>query len=282
MLVIDEFTDMWKYYKNTQDYSRFFREWWNIDLTSFILRDRNHPGIIMWSIGNEIYEKNDSTRLRIASQLADRVRVLDNTRAVTQAITEFFYPAGWNATIPVFELMDICGYNYAWEKFESDHGIHPQRIMFTSESFPKDSYDYWKPAEEFPYVIGDFVWTSMDYLGEVLIGSTSYVPGSKSRVAGIPSGFKMPENVNIFDLQVRRPSSWPAFVAWCGDIDITGEKKPQMLYRDILWDNSKIEINVHAPIPSGYAENISMWGWPDEFPDWSWKGNEGKPLQVRV
>jgi beta-galactosidase len=55
-----------------------------------------------------------------------------------------------------------------------------------------------------------------------------------------------------------------------------------MLYRDVLWDNSKIEINVHTPIPSGFSESISMWGWPDEWPSWTWKGNEGKQLQVRV
>jgi beta-galactosidase len=61
-----------------------------------------------------------------------------------------------------------------------------------------------------------------------------------------------------------------------------GDKKPQMLYRDVLWDNSKVEINVHSPIPAGYAENVSMWGWPDEWPSWNWKGSEGKPLQVRV
>ena len=58
MLVIDEFTDMWEYYKNPQDYSRFFREWWNNDLTDMMLRDRNHPSIIMWSIGNEIPESS--------------------------------------------------------------------------------------------------------------------------------------------------------------------------------------------------------------------------------
>jgi len=283
MLVIDEFTDMWEYYKNPQDYSRFFREWWNKDLTDMILRDRNHPGIIMWSIGNEIYEKNDTTRLRIGRQLAERVRELDNTRAVTQAITGFFYPAGWDATAPAFALLDVSGYNYSWEKFESDHQKYPQRIMFTSESFAKGAYDYWKVVEEYPYVIGDFVWTSMDYLGEVSLGSTSYVPAAqKGGPSGNFSGFKLPEGVNIFDLQAIRPSAWPYFVAGCGDIDITGEKKPQMLYRDVLWDNSKLEINVHAPIPEGYAENVSGWGWPDEWPSWNWEGNEGRPLQVRI
>jgi beta-galactosidase len=92
----------------------------------------------------------------------------------------------------------------------------------------------------------------------------------------------LPEGVNIFDLQAKRPSAWPYFEAGCGDIDITGEKKPQMLYRDVLWDNSKLEINVHAPIPEGYAENVSGWGWPDEWPSWTWEGSEGDSLEVRA
>jgi beta-galactosidase len=98
----------------------------------------------------------------------------------------------------------------------------------------------------------------------------------------MPEGFELPKGVNIFDLISKTPSTWPYFISGCGDMDLTGEKKPQMLYRDVLWDNSKLEINVHTPIPKGYAENISMWGWPDEWPSWTWKGSEGQPLQVRV
>jgi beta-galactosidase len=96
------------------------------------------------------------------------------------------------------------------------------------------------------------------------------------------SGFKVPRGMNIFDRQSQTPSQWPYFTAWCGDLDITGEKKPQMLYKDVIWDNSKVEINVHSYIPEGFAENLSAWGWPDEHPFWTWKGNEVKPLQVRV
>ncbi len=282
MLVIDEFTDMWEFYKNPQDYSRFFRQWWKKDLTDMIMRDRNHPGIIMWSIGNEIYEQNDTSRLRIGKQLSGLVRGLDNTRAVTQAITGFFYPDGWETTERAFSLLDVCGYNYAVKKYESDHKKFPQRIMFASESYPIDAYDYWSAVEKNPYVIGDFVWTSMDYIGEVLIGSATIVPAAQRRNVKIPEGFKFPAGFNIFDYTARMPSTWPYFLSWCGDIDITGEKKPQMLYRDILWDNSKIEMNVRKPVPQGFAENISLWGWPDELPTWNWKGSEGEPLQVRV
>jgi beta-galactosidase len=154
--------------------------------------------------------------------------------------------------------------------------------MFASESFPTDAYDSWKPAEKFPYVIGDFVWSAMDYIGEVSIGSATIVPEAKKTIFKMPAELKLPAGVNIFDIMGKMPSNWPYFISGCGDIDITGEKKPQMFYRDVLWDNSKLEINVHAPIPAGYAENMSGWGWPNEWPSWNWKGNKGKPLQVRV
>jgi beta-galactosidase len=98
----------------------------------------------------------------------------------------------------------------------------------------------------------------------------------------MPAELNLPAGMNIFDIMSKMPSNWPYFISGCGDIDITGEKKPQMFYRDVLWDNSKLEINVHAPIPAGYAENLSGWGWPNELQCWTWKGNEGKPLQVRV
>jgi len=282
MIVIDEFTDMWEAYKNPQDYSMFFREWWNKDLTDMILRDRNHPGIIMWSIGNEVIGSSDTSGLRIARQLTDRVKVLDTTRPVTEAVSEFFIPGGWSNTIPVFQIVDVCGYQYKWKYYESDQLKHPDRIMYASESYPLDAYDSWKSAEKFPCVIGDFVWTSMDYLGEVSLASSSYVPAAQKTTFMMPEGMTLPAGVNVFDLMARRPSNWPYFVSGCGDIDITGEKKPQILYRNVLWDDSKLEITVHEPIPDGYAENIGGWGWPREWPYWSWKRSEGKPLQVRV
>jgi beta-galactosidase len=154
--------------------------------------------------------------------------------------------------------------------------------MYASESFPGDAYDSWKPVEKFSYIIGDFVWSAMDYIGEVSVGSATIVPEARKTTFKMPTELKLPPGVNIFDVLSKMPSEWPYFISGCGDIDITGEKKPQMFYRDVLWDNSKLEINVHAPIPAGFAENLSGWGWPNEPQSWTWKGNEGKPLQVRV
>ncbi len=282
MLVIDEFTDMWESYKSPQDYSVFFREWWNKDLTDMMLRDRNHPGIIMWSIGNEIPESSTPAGVQIGKELADRVKALDNTRVVTEAISEIFTPGGWINTINATEILDVAGYNYTWNKYESDHEKYPSHIMYASESFPGDAYDSWKPVEKFSYIIGDFVWSAMDYIGEVSVGSATIVPEARKTTFKMPTELKLPPGVNIFDLLGKMPTEWPYFISGCGDIDITGEKKPQMFYRDVLWDNSKLEINVHAPVPAGFAENLSGWGWPNECQSWTWKGDEGKPLQVRV
>jgi beta-galactosidase len=76
--------------------------------------------------------------------------------------------------------------------------------------------------------------------------------------------------------------TFPWFNAWCGDIDLIGGKKPQSYYRDIVWNRTKMEMLVHAPVPAGHKEAVSAWGWYDEFPSFTFTGNEGKPLQVHV
>jgi beta-galactosidase len=98
----------------------------------------------------------------------------------------------------------------------------------------------------------------MDYLGETGIGHTEFDALTK---------FSMP---------------FPWFNAWCGDIDLIGGKKPQSYYRDVVWNRSKIEMLVHAPIPEGHKEAISFWGWQDESAAYTFPGAEGKPLQVHI
>ena len=133
MLVIDEAFDMWVRPKTPQDYHLYFRQWWQRDLESMILRDRNHPSIIMWSIGNEIAESADSSGYAIGKQLSDAVRRLDATRPVTMAIPLFitYFNKGkkWEDTAPSFANLDVAGYNYADSKYESDHEKFPDRVM---------------------------------------------------------------------------------------------------------------------------------------------------------
>ena len=262
VLVIDEAFDMWERAKNPQDYHLYFKDWWKKDLESMILRDRNHPSVILWSIGNEINERAEPVGYAITKKLADEVHRLDPTRPVTEALCGFWDHKGqqWSTTTPAFACLDVSGYNYLYSKYESDHDQFPQRIMAGTESYAKEAYNSWKPVEKNPWVIGDFVWTAMDYLGETGIGN--------SRLDDDP------------DKSFLR--SWPWFNAFCGDIDLCGFKKPQMLYRDVLWNNSKLEMAVHVPIPEGKKELVSGWGWPDELQSWSWKGHEGNMMDVRV
>lgn len=261
MLVIDEAFDMWERAKNPEDYHKYFTQWWKTDLDAMLLRDRNHPSIIFWSIGNEINERADTSGLAIASRLIKEVKQIDPTRPVTEAICAFWDHPGqlWETTAPAFALLDVGGYNYQWRTYETDHKSYPQRIMMGTESVPKEAFENWQMVEKHPYVIGDFVWTAVDYMGETAIGHT------------LPGNLK-----DSFSL------GWPWFASNCGDIDLAGYKKPQSYYRDIVWHRTPIAMAVHRPLPEGIGEQVSYWGWPDEMQSWTWPGNEGRPMQVRV
>ena len=260
IVVIDEAFDQWEEPKNGQDYHLYFKDWYARDIASMVRRDRNHPSVVFWSIGNEIPEQ--FRRPDTAKRLREAVLSHDDTRPITQAICSDWgnVSRNWSQlSDPAFLHLDIGGYNYLPNKYESDHERHPQRVMMSTETYPKDFFDYWSLVEKHPYVIGDFVWTAMDYFGETGIGH--------STLSNEKDNFLMP---------------WPWFNAWCGDIDVCGFKKPQSFYRDVVWRRSPIEMAVHSPIPSGVSEKVSGWGWPDESQSWNWSGQEGKPLQVSV
>ena len=290
VLIIDEFTDQWNYYKNHNDYSRVFKDCWENDLTNMMLRDRSHPSVIMWSIGNEIPKASVEEGAEIAKMLRDKVKEIDATRPVTEAICNYHKEGGWDMTKAWMDVLDVCGYNYMEHMYESDHEKYPERVIFGSETFPNKAYENWTKVERLPYVVGDFVWTAEDYLGEVLVANAKYVEDDSSlsapSVNNLGAYMKMlmslgPEE--LYDMISKfATSSWPSYNAWCGDIDLIGEKKPQGLYRDVLWDESVIEVNVHEPVPEGMREQVSDWGWPLEWPSWNWEGSEGKPLRVRV
>jgi beta-galactosidase len=261
MLVIDESFDMWQKPKNKDDYHKYFDSCWEEDFSSFILRDRNHPSIILWSIGNEIEERSDSSGLMIALNLKAIANKLDPSRMITAAVCEFWDHPGrpWDKTAAAFDLLDISGYNYMWWEYENDHRMYPQRIIMGTESVPQHAFENWQLVEKHPYVIGDFVWTAIDYLGESGIGHSVCEKAKDEQL--------MP---------------WPWFNAWCGDIDLIGNKKPQSYYRDVVWRNSNIAMAVHVPMPDGCNEKVSYWGWPDELQSWTWPGEEGKILDVNV
>ncbi len=263
MLVIDEIFDAWATAKRKNDYHVHFQKNWNKDLHAMIQRDKNHPSVIMWSIGNEVPERASVAGLKITEDMIAEVKKLDPGRPVTESICNFWDNPGmtWPDAKPAFELLDVSGYNYEWSKYEKDHQDYPDRVMYGSETFPLEAWENWNQALKHPWVIGGFVWTAMDYIGEAGIGNSGHIDPEES------SGPK---------------TEWPWYLAWCGDIDILGNKKPQSYYRDVVWGNSHLEMMVHAPVPAGQKEFVSRWGWPDELNSWTWPGAEGKELEVRV
>jgi beta-galactosidase len=274
MLVMDEVFDTWTKSKTPQDYHLYFNKYWQKDLETMLLRDRNHPSVIIWSIGNEIAERADPEGLVITKKLISVVKKYDTSRPASEAICEFFGFMGqghdWSYSAPAYALLDIGGYNYTWNEWANDHKKYPGRLMMTTESMPVDMFPIWSRVEQSPWVLGDFVWTGMDYLGE------SGVANEKIDNEKVEYGMKFLGS----DMGFGR--AWPWYDAWCGDIDIIGSKKPQSYYRDVVWRRSLLEIAVHTPIPVGHKELITAWGWPSELPCWTWSGEEGKVLQISV
>jgi beta-galactosidase len=262
MLVMDEAFDCWRTGKNPYDYHVVFDDWWQRDIDSMLLRDRNHPSIILWSIGNEVLERDGrSDGAAIARRLAERVRNIDPTRPVTSAICGVWDKnRAWTDTDEIFESLAVGGYNYQWQQYEPDHARHPQRMMIGTESFPIEAFENWQAVLDHSYVLGDFVWTSLDYLGESGIGRVHFDETLKDFLGKFP---------------------WHQ--ANCGDLDICGFKRPQSYYRDVVWTpGAKQYIAVHPPVAEGKTPKITQWGWPDVWPNWNYAGREGQRFHIEV
>lgn len=276
MLVMAETFDVWREPKLPQDYSVEFGEHWRDDLATMVLSARNHPSIVLWSIGNEIPGRNSASGVETQWRLANEVHRLDPTRPVTAAVNSFagrpVIPSektarpgmGGVADRTSVVFLDVVGYNYKLTDYEADHQLFPGRVFFGSESFAKDTAAIWELTEKSPWLIGDFVWTAMDYLGEAGIGGSVVVPASDA------------------DSPLAMMSAWPWVNSFCGDLDLIGQQKAPSLARDVVWGLSPLEMVVQRPVPDGKVESVRSWGWHDEQPSWTWPGTEGKTLTVRV
>ena len=262
MLVIDEAFDGWRTQKNPYDYSTVIDSCYREDIHAMVLRDRNHPSIISWSIGNEVIERKDIRVVYTARQMKKAIHELDTTRPVTEALCA--WDRDWEIYDPHAEVLDVVGYNYMIFKHASDHKRDPKRVIWQTESYPRDAFRNWAVSYDFPYVVGDIVWTGLDYLGESGIGR-NYYKGEREGESWIEGG----------------QPDWHG--APCGDVDITGWRKPISHYREMLW-NKDTPLYMAVREPNGYHGEIhtTMWSvWPT-WESWTWPGWEGKPIEVEV
>lgn len=230
LLVMDEAFDEWEFPKRKwvegwnvgtpvfQGYAEYFNEWGEKDITDMVMMHKNHPSIIMWSIGNEVDYPNDpyshpildkegigqkavmgykptqpdAGRLSVISKkLVDCVRKADASRPVTAALAGVIMS---NHTDYPF-VLDVAGYNYTESRYKLDHEKYPARVLYGSET--GHELKSWESVKNNDYVAGQFLWTGIDYLGEA--------------------------------------GPWPSRGFACGLLDLAGFRKPNAYYRQSLW-----------------------------------------------
>jgi len=182
-LVMDETFDTWTAAKpnGEKGYNLFFTQWWEKDTRDMVLRDRNHPSLIIYSVGNEIRDNlNDSTGFKKYKDQQDLVHQLDPGRPVTMAL---FRPNASKVYSNGFvEKMDIVGQNYREKELVDAHLAKPERIVIGTEN--GHGLTEWLILRDNPFMSGQFLWTGIDYLGEALWPAISYNKGLFDRTGG--------------------------------------------------------------------------------------------------
>ncbi|MBP3428601.1 MAG: DUF4982 domain-containing protein [Clostridia bacterium] len=271
-LVMDEAFDEWEGAKNKWwqghnvyppkrfGYAEDFPQWYRADLEGMVRRDRNHPSIIIWSIGNEIdypndpyvtplfnevlgnndankpaaermYDarKPDAGRLAVvAKELTDIVHAIDSTRPVTSALS---FPELSNRT-GYADVLDVVGYNYKEQFYEEDHAKYPGRVIYGSEN--GKSAKAWLAVRDNDYICGQFLWTGIDFLGEC--------------------------------------RGWPVRISQAGLMDLCGYDKVGFHQRKAMWTDEPF-----VKIAAGHAD--SEWNGP-ETERFCWKDEPGRLMRV--
>lgn len=304
ILVMDEFTDMWHEPKNVNDWSSAFEKCWRADLEKIVDKDFNHPSVILYSLGNEIPEIGRISGAEQCRLLAETVRKLDPTRYTTFGMNGFLAvaddshlfadmckpPEQMESTdgsedlnnmmggsqqqmLDLFSVgqpltdrleaaassVDVVGYNYLTARHVLEHQLHPDRIVIGSETYPPEIPRLWAIVKENAHVLGDFTWTGFDYLGEAGIGICHYPP-----LAGAQG-------------------SYPDRLAYCGDIDLNGTRRPVSYLREIAYGLRKAPfIAVERVNRYGQPHDENNWRYADCLDSWTFPRYEGKPAKVRV
>ncbi len=163
------------------------------------------------------------------------------------------------ATSPALNELDICGYNYASGRYPLDGKLHPDRIIVGSETFPQTIVPNWAMVKKYPYLIGDFMWTAWDYLGEAGLGAWAYTPDGK--------GFSKP---------------YPWLLADSGAMDILGDPNAELFQAAAVWGRLDTPAICVQPINHDVKPAKMVWRGTNAIPSWSWRGCEGRKATVEV
>ena len=302
MYVMDEAFDMWSRPKKDNDYSLYIQQWWRADVTAMVEKNYNHPSVILYSLGNEIPEIGTAQGAAFGREMARLVKKLDPTRYCLVSINGVFAagdsvgrimadilanaPQGeTNGDVNDFMTamdthmddivqhpiisglletasagMDAVGYNYMAARYEADAAAYPHHVLVGSETYPPDIARNWPLVKKIPALIGDFTWTGWDYLGEAGLGIPAYAFGE--------GGFG---------------AQYPCQLAYCGDLDITGFRRPQSYLRELVFGlRTDPYIAVQRPDKYGQFLIKTPWILSDAVSCWTYPGMEGKPVVVEV
>jgi beta-galactosidase len=274
MLVMDESFDCWKRAKKPGDYHNLFDDWHEKDLRAEVRRDRNHPSVILYSIGNEIPEQGSPQGTAIGSELTAMVHEEDPTRPTTIACS-----SGGAGYSDLVKAVDVFGYNYKPGEYAKWHQTHPTQPLFGSETsstvssrgeyfFPSNvnqadfqvtSYDSWKPGwatlldrefkgqDENPFVAGEFVWTGFDYLGE----PTPYNSDTTNLLNWSSAEDKAKAET---ELKALGKLKVPSRSSYFGIVDLAGFKKDRFYLYQSRW---------RPELPMAHI--LPHWNWPERI-----------------
>lgn len=298
MYVLDETFDQWEVPQSPYDYSRYFTEEWKKDVRALVSKDYNHPCVVMYCIGNEITDTGLPSGPEISRKLNETFHQLDSARPTTIAVNSMLsvlaakqaekgkaeektmgsqdvndlltlLPKIMASITPesienligdCISYVDIPGYNYGHGLYKGVHKLVPERLILSTETFPRTMDTNWETVVENAYVIGDFMWTAWDYLGEAGVGlpvyGTTQAPFSKE---------------------------YPCLTAACGSFDLTGFPESQAYYSAVMWGAyKKPYIGVRPVNHSGEEYTLGRWRLTDSLNCWTWPGQEGREAEIEV